>query len=87
LYRRLLLVLGTRVWAHFWAQSAGFSLGLFRKTEGKRDKATVFLTVAFFDESRRHTRCLMQPSGEVAELAERMFKNTLQVCATDVRRL
>ena len=24
-----LIVLGTRVWAHSWAQSAGFSLGLF----------------------------------------------------------
>src|SRR6267142_3995845 len=53
LYRRLLRVVGTHVWAHSRAQSAGFSLSLFKKMEGKRCKATVFLTVAAFDESRR----------------------------------
>ena len=51
------------------------------KSERKRAGATVFLTVAFFDQSGRHTRCFMQPSGEVAE---RSLTNVVAVvCGED----
>jgi hypothetical protein len=46
-----------------------------------RGKATVSLTVAFFDESRRHTGSVTQPSGEVAE---RSLTNVVAVmCGED----
>jgi hypothetical protein len=52
LRRRLRTCLGTAVWGTFLRTHGAFFARRFQKTEGKREKATVSLTVVFFNESQ-----------------------------------
>ena len=51
LCRRLTTCLGTAVWGTFLGTHGAFFGRSVQKMEGKREKATVSLTVAFFNES------------------------------------